>query len=111
MCDRGLRALWQQYPDPVARPHSHRRERISAAVRQTLQVVKGKALDLAVGCLINQRKSAAAVGMPVTGGDTDIESLRQCPTKAAVNRVVVLAALKHEAFSPFLSRRRSSRPR
>ena len=39
MRDRRFRALRQQHADPIARPYSHRRERIRAAVRQAFQFI------------------------------------------------------------------------
>ena len=95
MRDRGLRPLRQEDPDPVAGPDAEPGQRVGAAVREALQIVKAETLDRAVGRLVDQRQPAVAGGVPVAGGNADIEALRHLPAEGAVDLVIAVAAVKH----------------
>ena len=76
----------------------------------TILIVEGEALNPAVGCLINQRQPAGAVGMPVAGDDAHVEPRRHVPPEAAIDVVIAVAVLEHcRTSSP--GRSEARRPR
>src|SRR5947199_9281022 len=93
MRDRGLRALRQQYADPVSRPDAKPTQRVSATIGKPLQIVKAETLHRAVVRLVNQREAVVACGVPIAGCDTDVEAFRQRPAEAAVHLVIAVAAM------------------